>query len=69
MNGLRLKKLEEISILLRQNITALFFDIATQALGGFGLENDSFFGMKKGVVRAQKAGENSLSPEVQCPQT
>lgn len=27
----------------------LFFDIATQALGGFGSENDSFFGMKKGL--------------------
>ena len=43
------KKIEEITIPLRRNLGALFFDIAMQALGGFGSENASFFGMKKSL--------------------
>ena len=42
------EKLEKIFISLQQNLSALFFDIATQALGGFGLENDLIFLRKKG---------------------
>lgn len=42
MNGLRLQKLEEISTPSRQNFAALFFDIATQALGVFSPGNGCF---------------------------
>lgn len=61
MNVLRLKKLEEITILLSWNSTALFFDIATQAFGGFGSENDSFFGHEKGSGGPLKAGEKTVA--------
>ena len=61
MNGLRLEKLEKITIPLRRNSAALFFDIATQALGGFGLKMLPSFGMKKGARRALKAGEKTVA--------
>ena len=70
MNGLRLEKMREITILLGRNLAVLFFDIATQAFGGFGSENDSFFGMKKGWRDPESGRENrcnSPSPEVQYP--
>jgi hypothetical protein len=51
LNGLRLEKMREITILLGRNLAVLFFDIATQAFGGFGSENDSFFGREKGLER------------------
>ena len=39
----------------------LFFDIATQAFGGFGSENDSFFGHEKGPGGTLKAGEKTVA--------
>ena len=71
MNGLRLQKLEEVTIPSKQNSTALFFDIATQALGGFGLKKAPSFGMKKGGREGTESnGEIPCilpSPEVQYP--
>jgi len=61
LNGLRLEKLEKITIQLRRNFAALFFDIATQAFGGFGSENDSFFGHEKGPGGTLKAGEKTVA--------
>ena len=54
-------KLGEITIPLRRNLDALFFDIATQALGGFGSENDSFFGHEKESGGTLKAGEKTVA--------
>ncbi len=45
-------------------MVALFFDIATQALGGFGLENGLFFRHEKRDWRALKAAEKYLAS---CP--
>ncbi len=42
-------KLGEITIPLRRNLDALFFDIATQALGDFGLKKVPSFGIKKSL--------------------
>jgi len=71
LNGLRLEKLEKITIQLRQNSAALFFDIATQALGGFGSENASFFWHEKGGWEGTESGREIPcilpSPEVQYP--
>ena len=61
MKVLHLEKLEEITIPLRQNSAALFFDIATQAFGGFGSENDSFFGHEKAPGGTLKAGEKTVA--------
>lgn len=55
------KKLEEITIPLRRNSAALFFDIATQAFGGFGSENDSFLGHEKESGGTLKAGEKTVA--------
>lgn len=61
MNVLRLKKLKEITTLLKQNFGALFFDIAMQPFGGFGSENDSFFGHEKESGGPLKAGEKTVA--------
>ena len=45
-------KIEKITIPPKRNLDALFFDIATQALDGFDLENDLFFQHGTGKVGA-----------------
>ena len=71
MIGLRFQKIGGISILLRQNLAALFFDIATQASGGFGSENASFFWHEKGGREGTESGREIPCimpfPELQYP--
>lgn len=54
-------KLEEIFTLLRWNSAALFFDIATQTLGGFSPENGALFRRGTGGVAALKPAKKTVA--------
>ena len=56
-------KLEKFSISLPQNPAVLFFDIATQTLGGFSPENGALFRRGTGGAEALKPAEKTVATD------
>ena len=65
MIGLCLQKIGGIFILLRHNLAALFFDIATQDFGGLPLEDDCFFALQH---RSNNAGGREVPSDLPLPE-